>query len=259
MANPIGQSTNRTDVGSFLKYDQRGAYHWSHLSRSLRRHHAYTAARYRFVVRAIQGAGATTVLDVGCGDAALAYLLSSQGCRVVGVDSSPAAIELGRSALAGKSKAIAGRISLHCRDGEDLPLSPNSFDAVVMAEVLEHVPGPSALLDEALRVLRPGGTCVLTTPYRLTREPADRHHKQELYPEQVADVLSGSGFVETEVCESHPIFWKELYERRLFGRFAYRYFINLASVLGWNPLSADSRSAKWRHYSLICAAAKKPA
>lgn len=45
------------------------------------------------------------------------------------------------------------------------PITAGSFDAVLCAEVLEHVPAPVDVLRELVRVLRPGGTLILTAPF----------------------------------------------------------------------------------------------
>ena len=45
-----------------------------------------------------------------------------------------------------------------------LPFADHTFDAVLCSEVLEHVPAPIAVLGELARVLRPGGTLLVTAP-----------------------------------------------------------------------------------------------
>jgi SAM-dependent methyltransferase len=50
------------------------------------------------------------------------------------------------------------------RMGRDIPLPDGSMDAVLFADVLEHVPDPRHLLAEAARVLRPGGRLVACIP-----------------------------------------------------------------------------------------------
>jgi 2-polyprenyl-3-methyl-5-hydroxy-6-metoxy-1,4-benzoquinol methylase len=68
---------------------------------------------------------------------------------------------------------VSGWSSAYARDRLSLPVftgllrdaqfPANSFDIVTMWDVIEHVPDPVQLLDEAARVLRPGGRLVLTT------------------------------------------------------------------------------------------------
>jgi SAM-dependent methyltransferase len=99
------------------------------------------------------------VLDVGCRYGALtrAYL---EGNEVVGLDAD-------RGALA---EAAALGIELVWADaGEPLPLDDDSFDVVVLGELLEHMPLPKQTVAEAHRVLRPGGRLVGSVPnaYRL--------------------------------------------------------------------------------------------
>jgi ubiquinone/menaquinone biosynthesis C-methylase UbiE len=46
-----------------------------------------------------------------------------------------------------------------------IPAPDASFDAILCSEVLEHVPEPTHALDEFLRLLKPGGTLILTAPF----------------------------------------------------------------------------------------------
>lgn len=52
-------------------------------------------------------------------------------------------------------------------DGSRLPMKPNSFHTVIMSELLEHIPLPRVIdcLKEAQRVLKPGGSLLLSTPF----------------------------------------------------------------------------------------------
>lgn len=50
-------------------------------------------------------------------------------------------------------------------DGAALPFGNRSFDAVIISEVLEHVPEPGLVLAEAARVLTPGGRVLITVPF----------------------------------------------------------------------------------------------
>lgn len=50
-------------------------------------------------------------------------------------------------------------------DSSSVPVPENSFDVVVLSEVLEHLENPMKTLNEAYRILRPGGKMLLCTPF----------------------------------------------------------------------------------------------
>jgi SAM-dependent methyltransferase len=59
-----------------------------------------------------------------------------------------------------------------CADVAELPFAAGAFDTVVCLEVLEYVAQPAASFAEIARVLRPGGTAILSTPFN-TRPDTD--------------------------------------------------------------------------------------
>jgi SAM-dependent methyltransferase len=97
--------------------------------------------------------GRTRVLDVGCGHANLLASTLARSRRTVGID-------LDANALA-TNDVIRHRAAA---DVERLPFTPASFDLVVMAWVLEHLPRPVSAFREIRRVLAPGGRVVFVTP-----------------------------------------------------------------------------------------------
>jgi SAM-dependent methyltransferase len=74
-------------------------------------------------------------------------------------------------------------------DGQALPFRDKSVDAILLMEVLEHVPNPLSLLQECFRILRPGGHMCLTAPqYHITHNyPADYYR----YTRQGLEYLCG--------------------------------------------------------------------
>ena len=123
------------------------------LSRTGLRHLAvrdYLAARE--VPRGIR------ILDVGCGDAALARLLTDSGyTSIEGCDWLP------ESAVEWPSEGGAyRRVDLNAQGLE--PFAEASFDVVLCSDVIEHLENPSAMLREIRRVLRPGGVAIVTLP-----------------------------------------------------------------------------------------------
>ena len=97
-----------------------------------------------------------TCLDVGCGDGRAAGVwVSVRGATYVGVDISP------------EATAQAAAVGLDARvidDASRLPFGDGAFDSVVCLEVLEHLFEPQHALREIRRVLKPGGTLILTVP-----------------------------------------------------------------------------------------------
>ena len=118
------------------------------------------AVRRRRIVRESLGAArGEQILDVGCGPgfycAELAEEVGPSG-SVVGVDSSPAMLELA-------ARRCAGYASVELRPGDavSLPVDDASFDGALCVQVLEYVPDPTVALVEMHRALRPGGRVVV--------------------------------------------------------------------------------------------------
>lgn len=91
------------------------------------------------------------VLDMGCGAGFLTHELSKAGHEVVGVDLSEDSLRIARKLDA------SGRIHYLSADVTAVPLEAGSFDAVCAMDLLEHVEKPRAVVQEASRLLKPGG------------------------------------------------------------------------------------------------------
>lgn len=99
----------------------------------------------------------TKVLDIACGKGTSAiYLAKTFGCRVVGVDISPELIEDAKN-LARKKK-MEHLVQFQQADALDLPFPQNEFDATISQAVLVLVKNKKKVVQEALRVVRPGGS-----------------------------------------------------------------------------------------------------
>lgn len=102
------------------------------------------------------------VLDLGCGAGRFTVPLAHDFSSVVGVDVSPAQIDLARQAVA-DAPATA---TFHVGEGSRLPVPDASVGGVFSANVFQHLEQPvaEALLAEVERVLEPGGTALLHIP-----------------------------------------------------------------------------------------------
>jgi SAM-dependent methyltransferase len=109
-----------------------------------------------------------TALDLGCGQGRHAFELYRRGCRVTAVDLNADDVrEVGGmfAAMAEVGEAGEGGEAVALRaDARKLPFGDGTFDAVVVSEVLEHIPDDRAVIAEATRVLKKDGVLAVTVP-----------------------------------------------------------------------------------------------
>jgi len=112
--------------------------------------------RYELAARDVDGA---EVLDAASGTGYGSALLGNAGAaRVRGVDTDADAV-----GYASKHHA-SDRVSFAVGDAGSLAFADGSFDLIASFETIEHVPDAAGVIDEFARVLRPGGTLVMSTP-----------------------------------------------------------------------------------------------
>lgn len=117
---------------------------------------------FRHLERDVGALGAVAgldVLEIGCGTAYLSAWLSRAGARTTAVDLSPAQLASARRC----QERFALAFDLIEADGERLPFAARSFDLVVSEYGAAPWCEPGRWLDDAARVLRPGGRLVFLT------------------------------------------------------------------------------------------------
>jgi 2-polyprenyl-3-methyl-5-hydroxy-6-metoxy-1,4-benzoquinol methylase len=97
------------------------------------------------------------VLDVGCGEGQLTAAIADAGCHVLGVDVAEEPLRRARSRHA---ELELRRVE----PADEWPLADASFDVVWSGETIEHVADTARWLSELRRVLRSGGSLILSTP-----------------------------------------------------------------------------------------------
>lgn len=136
------------------------------------------------------------VLDVGCGSGRFTAAFEAAGAQVTGVDADPAMLEIARRRT--------GAELLH-GDGRALPLPDDGFDVAVAVTLLEFADRAEQVVDELVRVTRPGGRIAVATLN--PRSPWGLAHHRKLRrppwsqaclrtPDELRDLLTGRGRLE---------------------------------------------------------------
>ena len=132
---------------------------WDYFQNDGMNPHTFPEERQRFILRYLKPS--QVVLNIGVGSGALERLGVAKGVTMYSLDPNRYAIERLRESLGLAERARVGF-------AEAIPIEGESFDVVVMSEVLEHLDDAtlSGALDNVMRVLRPKGSLLISTPYR---------------------------------------------------------------------------------------------
>jgi len=105
-------------------------------------------------VRCLPAVPQGRLLDVGCGSGEWMLAMRQRGWVVEGVDFDENAVKIARQ----------NGLKVECGPLEEQNYPDDSFDAVTLNHVIEHVPDPIRTLTECSRVLKPKGKLILFTP-----------------------------------------------------------------------------------------------
>jgi len=146
------------------------------------------------------------VADLGAGEGVFALLLAQQAKKVIAVDSSARMIEVGREqALRHGIKNVEFRLG----DMEEVPISDAEVDLVFFSQSLHHALHPGSAIQEAYRILQPGGRIIVLDLVKHRFEEA-----RELYADEwlgfseteLEDLLEKADFtdIQTSVVDKEP-------------------------------------------------------
>ena len=95
------------------------------------------------------------VLELGCAHGSFVALLNQSGFEAMGLEMSPWVVDYGRRTF--NIDVLEGPIETHA-------IPEGSFDAIVLMDVIEHLPNPSSTMAHCLRLLKPEGILLIQTP-----------------------------------------------------------------------------------------------
>ncbi|NMN94445.1 class I SAM-dependent methyltransferase [Antrihabitans stalactiti] len=152
----------------------------------------YWFRRHEVVYRDLLGrcAGAA-VLEAGSGEGYGANMIADVASSVIGLDYDVSAVE--------HVRARYPRVDMRHGNLAELPLPDASVDVVVNFQVIEHLWDQPQFIRECLRVLKPGGRLLISTPNRITFSPGrdtplNPFHTRELNAAELTELLVESGF-----------------------------------------------------------------
>ncbi|MEO6703899.1 MAG: methyltransferase domain-containing protein [Jatrophihabitantaceae bacterium] len=144
------------------------------------------------------------LVEVGAGEGYGTALLAERAEFSCAIDYDPAAIGHLAGRYAGLNPVRANLAAL--------PVGTDQVDIVVSLQVIEHVWDHRQFLDECARVLRPGGSLLLSTPNRLTfspdaragDRPANPFHTHEFTAAELLALVGSAGFTDLRLRGLHP-------------------------------------------------------
>lgn len=205
--------------------------------------------KYSEATELMAGASIKRVLDVGCNHGSVEAMFHMQHPDAVN-STQLDGIDIADEAIATAKELQLTNCNFQSYDGNTIPFEDNTFDLVVLVEVIEHVVDKDALFQEISRVLKPFGKLFVTTPNpqcwpmrlegwmcRMVRWAFRKtpHDKDEfVYHDELLQILQDAGFesVRGPSLYAHPRLYLQLF--------------------GWCliPPMPSSLQFRWHRYSL---------
>jgi SAM-dependent methyltransferase len=192
---------------------------------------------FAYVYRQLSLPAGSRVLDVGSPKELALILARRRRYAVTATDLLPEPVQLAQryAEAQGISGDGPGRVRTETQDGRHLTYPDNQFDAAFAVSVLEHIPGEgdTEAIGEMVRVVKPGGLVVVTTPY-------DVRYREDSVPGSFSGRPDDSSIWERHYDE-------ESLQRRLVGATPARSVDQ--QLWGESPLSGEAllrRLGRWR-------------
>jgi ArsR family transcriptional regulator len=146
------------------------------------------------------------IADLGAGEGAFALLLAGRATKVIAVDSSAKMIAVGRKQA---RRHGVKNVEYRLGDMEELPIKNRAVDLVFFSQSLHHALHPQRAIQEAWRILTPGGRIVVLDLLKHRFEQAREIYADEwlgFTESELDDMLASAGFtqVQTSIVHKEP-------------------------------------------------------
>ncbi|MFT4201043.1 class I SAM-dependent methyltransferase [Gordonia sp. (in: high G+C Gram-positive bacteria)] len=166
-----------------------------------------------------------SAIDIGAGQGRHSFEMFRRGADVIAFDQSESDMtDVGTmfdAMIAEKQVPASAKARAEVGDALHLPYADDSFDVVLMSEILEHVPADEAAIAEMVRILKPGGKAAVTVPRywpeKICWALSDEYHEVEgghvrIYKaSELASKLEAAGLKVTGTGHAHalhsPYWW----------------------------------------------------
>lgn len=145
----------------------------------------------------MENGGSSKTLEVGCGSARLSCFLASKKFDTTCLDYSENALTVAK-----RNYSITGNEGNFVKgDATNLPFKDNSFDVILSTGLLEHFEDPKVVINEMVRVLKPGGIFYsdivpkkfsLFRAYKLIKKGTEELYEIELNSEDIKEMLNSA-------------------------------------------------------------------
>ncbi len=140
------------------------------------------------------------VLDVGCGAGILCFHLKAAGRNPEGVDLTQRSVDFCTDKVPG--------VKFTKGEAEKLPYPDKSFDVVASNQLIEHLKEPKLAIKEMIRVCKPNGKIILTTPIKNAFGGREVGHLHFFDYYDMMDLFEPYG-------EYYKIYWLNKFERKI--------------------------------------------
>ena len=207
------RTLDREEVARFARlsgewWDERGPFRQLHRINPVRLTYIRDRLCRKFGrdARAAESLAGLRVLDIGCGGGLVCEPLARLGAHVTGIDPAAENIEAAKA----HASAAGVDVDYQVATAEEMAAGGNSYNAVLLLEVVEHVPDVPAFVKNVAPLVKPGGLMVLSTLNRTLKSyalaivgaeyivrwlPVGTHQWDRFVtPGELASTLSAAGF-----------------------------------------------------------------